>query len=58
MPEQIAPQSALELAGTIAGFARSLSDDRELLVDALGIAKDSIWSDLIASRRSQRGEPQ
>lgn len=50
----ITPRSALELAGAIAAFAKSLSDDQELLTEALWITRLAIQADRSALRHSVR----
>jgi hypothetical protein len=52
---EVMPKTTLELASAIVSFARSLSVDEELLQDALGVAKDAIWSDRMSAKRSPRG---
>jgi hypothetical protein len=39
------PKTTLEVAGLIVGFARSLSDNQDLLKTAFAIARDAIHSD-------------
>jgi hypothetical protein len=52
--DELTPKTALELAGAIAAFARSLSDDQMLLCDALTLAYQSVSADHLASLRSRR----
>ena len=56
MPE-ITPQTALEVAGAIVAFCRSLTDDQKLLYDSLRIATDAISADLMAEARRQSSSP-
>jgi hypothetical protein len=53
--QHLRPTSALELAGGIVGFARSLSADQQLLASALRIARDAIESDYLFSTQHPRG---
>jgi hypothetical protein len=46
------PQTALEIAAAIAAFAKSLSDDHQLIDSAMQIARDSMDADYWAARRS------
>ncbi len=52
--DHIRPKTALEIAGIIAAFARSLSDDEMLLCDALTLAYQSVSADRLALLRSRR----
>jgi hypothetical protein len=52
------PRTALEIAGAIAAFAKSLSDDPALICECLRIAREAIESDyLAAGRRGSRSDP-
>lgn len=47
-------KTTLEIAQALIDFAKTLSDDHELLSASLGIAQHSIVSDSSASRRENR----
>lgn len=55
--DEITPQTALELAGAIASFAKSLADDQHLVINALWIARESIQSDLDSEKRYRHVSP-
>jgi hypothetical protein len=52
--DEITPRTALELASTIAAFAKSLSDDQGLVCSAIMIAFQAVQSDQLAALKSRR----
>ena len=48
------PQSSLDLAQKVVAFARTLSDDPDLITEVLVIAREAVCSDQLALRRARQ----